>query len=43
MLEEPTIINKLIICLAGWGIAGILFLITHIIDEEKERKFKDRF
>ena len=42
MLEEPIILNKLIIFLAGCGIVGIVFLITHIIDEEKERKLKDR-
>jgi len=42
MLEEPTILNKLIIFLAGCGIAGIIFLITHIIDEERERKFKSK-
>jgi len=42
MLEEPIIINKLIIFLAGCGIVGIIFLIIHIIDEEQERKFKNK-
>lgn len=42
MLEEPTIMNELIIFLAGCGIVGIIFLIIYIIDEEKERKFKNK-